>query len=740
MEHWHLYMDESGSFEGEISEVRRRRLSMLFLLVSDGEKYELEEELQSVYRKYFSSGSYPHAMEHIHSEEFYLCIKDVITILRNYHIKLFYFQHKDDVYQDNTNILSDEYLANRYLNMFLDGLEYITFLDISTWGRDFQYSFFPCSRVTPIDLDDIEKKNEYEQSGYTLFLPDNNPTKYLVILMDTTSLRSYLYKMLREYNIFYPKIGRREYSAIESIAAYKSKDVFVHLVDNLVMILRIGSFNKRFQEFKKEIEDLITDVVEYNTNHYMYKNIMFTYLNGNQINALTEIIRQKGQLNAKYIRRSFDRLISMLFTQDKLTLAELVTLESAIDNDLRSSRGNWDYISTVLDCFDNFVKKLSATETKSEQFQRLLKRMYSHRLSIHNHRGEVLSAWQVLQKIDEISDQSLGFEEWREEIEIHNRAAVASANMFEFEKSNLALEQALKLLQETKEKIQSVTQKEIKDHILGKVLGTLGQNYGFLAPLKPEFFAKAEDCFVRAKAEFVKEMDRQRQDMYLLHLYYDWQKVDDTVFQKEETLLKQLVANPDVQNFLNNPSPENAKYKQFILQIILKYHLEADISIVKQLCEQFTLSRLKQLFEDAADEHPFEFIYSYLGLMCMRCNNLEDAGRYFDYAIRIPLKGRRIQQPTLQAIRSQILARYALELYRKNEKIGACQKMQDAVKIMEQLGNHPDYKPILSLQDGQAVDGWFKDAWNRMLKVDWTNDFNEDACKTFLKYFTFNYA
>ena len=740
MEHWHLYMDEGGIFEGTIYDIITRRLSMLFLLVLDTEKYKLEEELRNIYSQYYPSDVYPHAMKHAKTNEFYLCMKNIINVLQNYHLKFFYFKHKDDVYYNDINILNDEHLANRYLNMFLSGLEYITFLDVFSWGKDIKYSYFPCSRVTPIELDNIEKKNKYEKAGYKVFLPNEDSEQYLVILMDTTSLRSSLYNMYREYHIFSPKIGRREYSEIESIVAYKSKDVFVHLVDNLVMILRSGNFNKKLKELRNDIEQQIDNVIEYNIDHYIYRNILLRYLNNDKLNALTEIVRQKDRLNAEYIKRSFNQLISILNTKDKLTLSELITLESAIDNDLRSSRGNWDYIVTILDHFDAFMKKIPDTERNSEQFQRLLKRVYSHKLSIHNHRSEVLSAWQVLQKINEISAPSLSFEEWREEIEIHNRVAVASANMFEFEKSNLALEQDLQLLQEIKEKVQSVTRKEIKDHILGKVLGTLGQNYGFMAPFKSEFFTKAEDCFRRAKAEFVKERDRQRQDIYLLHLYYDWQKIDNTASQKGQALFKELVDGPDVQQFLNNPSSENAKYKQFILQIILKYHLEADTAIIKQLCEQFSLPNLKQLFGGAADEHPFELIYGYLGLMCMRSDNLKDAEVYFESALQIPVNTDKDEQPTLEAIKAQILTRYALELYRKNEKRDACQKMQDAVKIMEQLGNHPEYKPILSLQDGQAVDGWFKDAWNCMVKVDWANDFNEDACKTFLKYFTFNYA
>jgi len=225
-----------------------------------------------------------------------------------------------------------------------------------------------------------------------------------------------------------------------------------------------------------------------------------------------------------------------------------------------------------------------------------------------------------------------------------------------------------------------------------------------------------------------------------LHLYYDWQKIDNTASQKGQALFKELVNDPDVRQFLNNPSPENAKYKQFILQVILKYHLEADSNIIKEFCKKFTLCNLREFFEDAANEHPFEFIYAYLGIMCMQCDNLKDAETYFESALQIPVNSENREQPTLQAIRAQIIARYALELYRKDEKKDACEKMQDAVKIMEQLGKHPDYKPILSLQDGQAVDGWFKDAWNKVAEVDWTNDFNEEACKRFLKYFTFNYS
>ena len=101
MEHWHLYMDEGGIFEGTIYDIITRRLSMLFLLVLDTEKYKLEEELRNIYSQYYPSDVYPHAMKHAKTNEFYLCMKNIINVLQNYHLKFFYFKHKDDVYYND---------------------------------------------------------------------------------------------------------------------------------------------------------------------------------------------------------------------------------------------------------------------------------------------------------------------------------------------------------------------------------------------------------------------------------------------------------------------------------------------------------------------------------------------------------------------------------------------------------------------------------------------------------------
>ena len=729
MEHWHLYMDEGGTFE------RLKRNDSLYiycLLIKDSLRISLENKFKDIVKDISNQ---------LHAFKFYKHGKnrsianDIISLTKKSNIIIARIEHKYDIFYKSN--IRESLLSNRFLFMLNDIIEHIIFLYPEFWKRKLCFSLHPNSRIVKVKKDSPQYF-EYLRMGFSGRPVDKN--KYIFYIFDADIIRTDVINMQKEYEQFTDIIGDRIIDNIETLRGDTTEDIFSYWVDHLAYFSRSVYFN----ELKEEIDNLVEIDLQYGELEQLYKKIAKCFMAKRLSDCLTLILDNSNKyIGNKYYRKQIENIGNLLLKYLKLSFNELHSLESKVNFLLRSASGRWSFVSDIIEFMLKALESLPKSHVESHQIEitKLLKKIYSHKLSIHNHRSEFLGAYQTAQKIAELQkDYFLSFDELRQDIEIRNRIAIAYANMFEFQKSNESLKRDIEFLLEQKTRAQSVYNREIKDVVLGKLYGTIGQNYAFLAPFNPELFSKAEDCFNKAKSEFSKESDKQRQDVYLLHLYYDWTKIDAFAFEKGKNLLKELVSLSDVQRFLNNPTPENAKYKQFLLQLLLNYNLDAEQDIVTSFLNNFSLSRLKYLFKDAADEHPFEFIFAYLGIMSMKIKRYDNARDYFAYAIRIPLKGRRIQQPTLQAIRAQILTRYAMELYKIGQEEEARNKMVEAVKIMEQLGRYPEYAPILQLKNGKAIGGWFKDAWNSLSKMEWNKDFDLNTCEMFLKYFTFNYA
>jgi hypothetical protein len=65
------------------------------------------------------------------------------------------------------------------------------------------------------------------------------------------------------------------------------------------------------------------------------------------------------------------------------------------------------------------------------------------------------------------------------------------------------------------------------------------------------------------------------------------------------------------------------------------------------------------------------------------------------------------------------------------------EKTRQAMTIMTRIGEDPNCRPMLGLEDGRPIAGWFKDGYQALLDARSTVDI--EACQTFFRYFTFNY-
>ena len=739
-EKWHLYMDEAGSFEGHAKQVRG---SLLFgLLVPEQEK----NELSSFFKDLAGIGSQdiddPSALfERLHAYKFFQRGKNrtfaesIVDRTINSSMIPFVTQYEQDIYSKMPEGIKEAFTANRYLSMAQTVIEHIIFLHPAFLGRHCEFSLHPNSRICYIKSGQEQLLKRFEDMGF--HKRDTEEGDHIVFVWDADVLRAYLHRMAMQYAPWEAKVGRRSWGGIETPVAKNSADPFVHWVDHLAYIYS----SSKFDDLKKKLKESIEIDLTYDIDQQTYVYLVRLFLDNRLSDFLPNALESWGFFKKPYYRASIDTLIQNSLKNITLNdLDNICRIEAQANGYLRKARGNWQLVSMLVTRMIDAVNSLTDRERQDKRIQRILSRLYSHKLSWHNHRGEVRQAWEASRAIDALDTGPLTIEDWRADIEIRNRQSVTSANMFAFEQGNKKIQKPIEVLQNMREWIALETGQQVSDQLIGKLGGTMAQNLAFLAPRQPSLFDKAEELFLKAKEEFQKESDLLRQNIYLFHLYMDWAKINADKREKAAQRLKEIERDQGFQSFIKLPDTKTALYQQFSLQALLKWHLRSgNKDKWKMLLGKYSIKSLDAWFGQTANEHPFELIFAYLGLMAMRLNKKNKAKEYFSRKLMIPSKGQRKDHPTLQTIRCLILTWWAMELEKSGNSQTAGQKMEAVVDVLKWIGQQSDLAPILELHGDVATGGWFANAWNRLKTVNWSKTFDHDACQDMVDCFTFNY-
>ncbi len=208
-----------------------------------------------------------------------------------------------------------------------------------------------------------------------------------------------------------------------------------------------------------------------------------------------------------------------------------------------------------------------------------------------------------------------------------------------------------------------------------------------------QYFKQAETFFFKAKEEFVSPRDKQRQNVYLFHLYFDWARQEERYWAQVKRFLKAIKTALQFETFLNNPTRETAKYKQFVLHAHLKYLWERGTAADWQRAvSQFSIVNLQDWFEKAEKEHPFELIYMYLGCMAQKLGFAEQAETYFQRAVCIPEDSANLQIMLLP-IWAQVHCRAALQVLQTNSSL-APKHLKKARQLLNQMKQKRAYSVV----------------------------------------------
>ena len=731
--HWHLYCDEAGTFE----EMGKWKKSIILgMLVPEDKREDLIQEYNELYKKnklddiLKKNGLSPHFVhgKDIYKEQqFQSFSKDLIQVTLKSSIPLCRITYGQDILNGAGDTCSEVFAANRYLYMIQAMIEHILYLHPKAYGYDIDFSFHPNSRVFPYDP---SEELRLEELGFYLLKIENGPR--LANVWNIDALRVFLNRLGQFYAPYLPVTGKRGIMGIEMPVARNSEDPFVQWVDVLAGAIMWQDQSSIAGELRSS---LLIDL-SYEFKEDIFKHLCHLCLQKKPKEFIIQYISHAGEFRDSYYRdQSALMLEKELKELGKSSAKEIFELEALADEHLRSSSGDWQFVSTIIEYLIRAIKEMPEEKVKKESLQKTLLRLYNHKLSYLNHRGEFLPALEVVKKVRNLQADPVTLEDWRQDIEFKNRQAVTAANLFAFDYGNKRLLPLVNGLEETISLAGRYAGHKLKDPLVGKLKGTIAQNYAFMARLSPELFVKAEELFLNARARFDRPEDILRQNTYLAHLYMDRQRMDKVI-----EIYGDIIKDRSVAAFLERPCAETSRYMQYTLSLILKLYLyinKPEISLLKTYNPQ----NLKDWFGSSSLEHPFGLINAYLGRMALLLRaDQATIDLFFKRALSIPSEGEKTRQITIRAIRAEILVWWGLGLSKMNRQEKAHEKLTRALDIMHTIGEEKELSLILRLEGNRAVSGWFSDGYNRLAETVESSKVDPDACKTFLRCFTFNYC
>ncbi len=730
---FHLYMDESGAFE-KAGKKKKKTFPFIFgVLVPEEEHTRLTAELARLAKSFGFSG-FIHASDLRKRKNFARFVHMQVEILKQFNqVVSFACTYRQDLFSHLPEQVNEAASANRYLNMAQSVLEHLLFLHPDFFGRDLEFDFHPNSRIAKVNSVSKQKMKEFENLGFTKikFRNQNKDERFFKVWNDD-ALRVSLHRLAIEYVPFISGTGKRSWKKVETIVAGNSQNALVHWVDNLAWVY--GHDYNDLREPHKLLLQQVDIAIDYGFEERRYRELVHLYLNQDLAAFMPALLKELPGFTRPYYWQKLELLIKM--TLANLNISSFKQLESLtleLDNFLNKSLGNWSFALDLLDFMIAAVKniKVAGNFEKSEK-DKLLFALYSNKIRLHNHRGEdgfALMAYDNIIDLDYNYFNVPGLRDW---IEMENRVAVTLANLFDFANANKSLEPMLAALNLSLKPLSDLCEATVSDPLIGKLKGTMGQNYAFLAPFEEGYFKKAEALFLDAVNQFELDDDRLRHLVNLLHLYLDWGRME-----KAEEYMELINSTPGFKKFIEHPDTETAKYMQFALFAYFKFQFKKQN--FPQTLSRYKLASLKKWFGPAVNEHPFEFICAILGRMAMRLGQVKDAADYFNYAISIPTSTNFQEQPTLQLIRGQTLTWWALEEISYNQT-AAAEKMGKVINLLEEMSQIEGLESVLETDsNGNAVGGWFAAAWEALRKVDWHDNFEVEAAELFLSRFTFNY-
>lgn len=311
--------------------------------------------------------------------------------------------------------------------------------------------------------------------------------------------------------------------------------------------------------------------------------------------------------------------------------------------------------------------------------------------------------------------------------EFINRASVTDTNEFAFER-------AIARLMPIKEKEEELAQMlaNCKNTVLGKIYGSLGQNYSFL-----KNYDEASCFFDKAKNHLGE--DNPMQASFRAHLALDRNENDK--YEKELCLLFKRQNILDYNELLNE-SLDNIAIpgRDFSLHLLLKGILVFDYSTRDEIVKNL-YNKLKDINYLNRTTHPWELIYLVLARLLQKTDYYGVASLLWDKSANF---AKDKDQMTFIMIGHSARAWEALYWLERNKVDKAVNLLKQIKAEFEKIGDKAPgiYNPNkIQDYDGIARPGWFDEIGKKILDSQLPTDKDnlKKLLEEFLARFTYNY-
>ncbi|MDR1493283.1 MAG: hypothetical protein LBT05_11255 [Planctomycetaceae bacterium] len=614
----HLFIDESGDF------IKNRKRDFLLIggvllfgqydaAVEDGIKNAMLDACR------LSGAKYPvhyNELAQTQIKSFSQYISENLTDWRKRTETPIYgvfIQHKEDVFYDAADILSEQSFDNRYVSMLWTLVEYLCFVSDKVNSRltdDAEIHLHIASRQFYIPKDE-DLRELYESLGYMVKENKRDANSYFV----TATLRqSDIAAMFRiALRSRWNKSNRSLASVSVDGMQYQNKNAsaVMYLSDII-----LGVERKRIQDYGVQAQQTvpILEALEYGKTLESAIKCR-SYIAEDNMTALLGSLADNPFAPADLRNQGIVNKLAALFKQSKTPFYQLY--ETALRNvNHPFYRKKGLQLQTLLDAVHE-KSQLNDLQT------------YLHTLQIdmayHDHTGNV----------------ELGNYDWEQYLELEPQLATLGAEQAMEFYTDFRCKRAVNLMDEfrydeaAKVLIQAETKEENFVNNAVKMFGGNANDFpkerrGWVYSSRGQVFAfqgrkaLAEQCFRDALKCFDKQDDIEREWVYLGHLTCDFP-------HDSQDLLNDV--------FENLPSNTSPFEEPFILALKLKaVYVFGDTEQQTDWAEQM-LTFIRNNEETLPTDHPWGLIYQMTAMLFEKINNKNQANHFYDLALDSFRKG-----------------------------------------------------------------------------------------------------
>jgi hypothetical protein len=541
--------------------------------------------------------------------------------------------NKKNYIKNNSNIIEEEFASNLYDNMIANLIQNILFYNPYLTDRNYYLNI--ASRIAQINVDDSQKMEEYKKLGYEGNIIDNKK-KYIFYLNNNTAIKAAISSKMVENRINkdigidlnVQKINYKNTKKDQSLSTTPflyAADISCNLIKNV--IADVSNFQNKYNSLKGKLTNIkkkdfyISETVKkleeisgtkvfawaYDDIEKLWGDLNLAVYRKDFLSALDYLyeIKKNSSPFAKFYYnfwcKRIEKELEPIFNKDEVELY-IAKIENYSLNKNKSEYEKGLFLAKKIKKYFNNLKG----DNKKEYLFKLNDVL----LTGYNHRGDIVNGHKCIDECEE----NKNFVDTQTYVHFLIRELQTFANEFNYDKCikiSKDIKDYLEILKENEKEIAACLNKKITGNTQrGKIYSSLGQFYGFEGEKDEalKYFSKALDEFKYSRID----KNRETTLSYLLHL-----AVEQRDFELFEKYMKELWNSSDLEEIFKKITDNKSNKRRYQLYLYLK---ALDTFYIESVSEKLLNNIVDFDYKgsDFEQVHPWELIYKYLAIICLK--------------------------------------------------------------------------------------------------------------------------